>query len=58
MRDSGDGAGQDQADMGATTYERDQELTVLNIERDKLYQIDRALAAHRRRHLRHLRVVR
>ena len=44
LRDSGDGAGQDQADVGATTYERDQELTVLTIERDKLYQIDRALA--------------
>ena len=44
MRDPGDGAGQDQADMGATSFERDQELTVLNSERDKLHQIDRALA--------------
>jgi RNA polymerase-binding protein DksA len=44
MRDSGDGAGQDQADMGATSFERDQELTVLNNEREKLAQIDRALA--------------
>lgn len=44
MRDSGDGAGQDQADVGATTFERDHELTVVNIERDKLAQIDRALA--------------
>ena len=44
MRDSGDGAGQDQADMGATTFERDHELTVVNSERDKLAQIDRALA--------------
>ena len=44
MRDSGDGAGQDQADMGATSFERDQELVVLNSERDKLHQIDRALA--------------
>ena len=44
MRDSGDGAGQDQADMGATSFERDHELTVLNSERDKLHQIDRALA--------------
>ena len=44
MRDSGDGAGQDQADMGATSFERDQELDVLNSERDKLHQIDRALA--------------
>jgi DnaK suppressor protein len=45
MRDSGDGAGQDQADMGATSFERDQELTVLNSERDKLAQIERALVA-------------
>ena len=44
MRDSGDGAGQDQADMGATTFERDHEMSVLNNERDKLAQIDRALA--------------
>ncbi len=44
LRDSGDGAGQDQADMGASTFERDYELTVLNSERDKLAQIDRALA--------------
>jgi len=44
MRDSGDGAGQDQADVGATTFERDHELTVVNIERDKLAQIERALA--------------
>ena len=44
MRDPGDGAGQDQADMGATSFERDQELTVLNSERDKLAQIERALA--------------
>lgn len=43
MRDSGDGAGQDQADLGATSFERDQELTVVNSERDMLYQIDRAL---------------
>ena len=44
MRDSGDGAGQDQADIGSTSFERDHELTVLNNERDKLAQIDRALA--------------
>lgn len=45
MRDSGDGAGQDQADMGATSFERDHELTVLSSERDKLAQIERALTA-------------
>jgi RNA polymerase-binding protein DksA len=44
MRDAGDGAGQDQADVGATSFERDYELTVLNSERDKLAQIERALA--------------
>ena len=43
MRDAGDGAGQDQADMGATSFERDHELTVLTSERDKLAQIERAL---------------
>ncbi|MGZ6754915.1 MAG: TraR/DksA family transcriptional regulator, partial [Nocardioides sp.] len=43
MRDAGDGAGHDQADMGATSFERDHELTVLNNERDKLAQIERAL---------------
>ncbi len=44
MRDSGDGAGHDQADMGATSFERDHELTVLSNERDKLAQIERALS--------------
>ncbi len=43
MRDSGDGAGHDQADVGSTSFERDHELTVLINERDKLAQIDRAL---------------
>ena len=44
MRDAGDGAGQDQADVGATSFERDHELTVLAKERDAIEQIDRALA--------------
>ncbi|MGL5808956.1 MAG: TraR/DksA family transcriptional regulator [Nocardioides sp.] len=43
MRDSGDGAGQDQADLGATSFERDQELIVVNNEREMLAQIERAL---------------
>ncbi len=43
LRDSGDGAGHDQADVGASSFERDYELTVLNNEHDKLAQIDRAL---------------
>ncbi len=44
LRDSGDGAGQDTADLGASSFERDYELTVLSSELDKLAQIDRALA--------------
>jgi len=44
MRDAGDGAGQDQADVGATSFERDHELTVLAKEREAIEQIDRALA--------------
>jgi RNA polymerase-binding protein DksA len=44
MRDAGDGAGQDQADMGATSFGRDHELTVVNNEREMLAQIDRAKA--------------
>jgi len=44
MRDAGDGAGHDQADMGATSFERDHELQVVNNEREKLAQVDRALA--------------
>lgn len=44
MRDAGDGAGHDQADMGATSFERDQELIVVNNEREMLAQIERALA--------------
>ncbi len=44
MRDAGDGAGQDQADMGATSFERDHELTVVNNEREMLAQTQRALA--------------
>lgn len=44
MRDAGDGAGHDQADVGATSFERDQELTLMNNEREMLAQIDRALA--------------
>ncbi len=43
MRDSGDGAGQDQADLGASSFERDQELSVVNNERETLAQLDRAL---------------
>ncbi|WP_162599903.1 TraR/DksA family transcriptional regulator [Nocardioides solisilvae] len=44
MKDAGDGAGHDQADLGATSFERDHELTLMNSEREMLAQIDRALA--------------
>ena len=44
MRDAGDGAGHDQADMGATSFERDHELTVVANEREMLAQTVRALA--------------
>lgn len=43
MRDSGDGAGDDQADAGAKTYEREQEISLANISRDKLAQNRHAL---------------
>jgi DnaK suppressor protein len=38
MRDSGDGAGDDQADAGAKTYEREQEISLANNSRDMLEQ--------------------
>ena len=44
MRDAGDGAGHDQADMGATSFERDHELSVVNNAREMLAQTERALA--------------
>lgn len=44
LRDAGDGAGHDQADMGATSFERDHELTVVNNSREMLAQTERALA--------------
>ncbi|MDO7869355.1 TraR/DksA family transcriptional regulator [Nocardioides jiangxiensis] len=43
LKDAGDGAGHDQADMGATSFERDHELTVVNNSREMLAQTERAL---------------
>ena len=43
MRDSGDGAGDDQADAGAKTYEREQEISLANNARDMLEQSEHAL---------------
>ncbi|MGI8899822.1 MAG: TraR/DksA family transcriptional regulator [Nocardioides sp.] len=44
MRDAGDGAGNDQADVGSATFERDHEMTLANNARDMLAQTERALA--------------
>ena len=43
MRDSGDGSGDDEADAGTKTYEREQEMTVGANARDLLQQNQRAL---------------
>ena len=43
MRSSGEGAGNDQADVGSATFERDQELTIANNARDMLVQSQHAL---------------
>ena len=44
LRNSGDGAGDDQADSGSSALEREQELTLLNNTRDMLSQTQHALA--------------
>lgn len=44
MKDSGDGAGQDTADMGATNFERDHEINMMNSERAILSAVDAVLA--------------
>jgi RNA polymerase-binding protein DksA len=44
LRDGGDGAGNDQADVGSTTLERDHEMSLANNARDMLDQSQRALA--------------
>lgn len=44
LRNSGDGAGDDQADSGSSALEREQELTLVNNTRDLLTQDNRALA--------------
>jgi DnaK suppressor protein len=43
LRDGGDGAGNDQADVGSTTFERDHEMSLANNARDMLAQTERAL---------------
>jgi RNA polymerase-binding protein DksA len=43
LRDSGDGAGDDQADAGTKTFEREHEMSLANNARDLLVQNQRAL---------------
>lgn len=43
LRNSGDGAGDDQADSGSSALEREQELTLVNNTRDLLEQSTHAL---------------
>jgi DnaK suppressor protein len=44
LRDSGDGAGDDQADAGTKTFEREHEMSLANNARVLLQQNERALA--------------
>jgi RNA polymerase-binding protein DksA len=43
QRSSNDGAGDDQADAGSKTFEREQEMAVANNRRDLMTQVERAL---------------
>jgi DnaK suppressor protein len=43
MRDAGDGAGDDQADAGTATFEREQEISLANNAREMFEQSGRAL---------------
>lgn len=43
MRDAGDGAGDDEADAGAKTFEREQEISLVNNHREMLEQSAHAL---------------
>ena len=43
IRDSGDGAGDDQADAGSKTFEREHEMSLANNARDMLDQVQHAL---------------
>ncbi|MGA0210094.1 MAG: TraR/DksA family transcriptional regulator, partial [Candidatus Nanopelagicales bacterium] len=44
IRDSGDGAGDDQADAGSKTFEREHEMSLAKNTRDMLEQVEHALA--------------
>ena len=43
LRDGGDGAGDDQADAGSKTFEREHEMSIANNARDMLAQAEHAL---------------
>ncbi len=43
QQSGGDGAGDDQADAGSKTFEREQELSIANNRRDLLRQMERAM---------------
>ncbi|MGH3497485.1 MAG: TraR/DksA family transcriptional regulator [Nocardioidaceae bacterium] len=43
LRDGGEGAGNDQADVGANSLERDAEMSLANNTREMLFQVERAL---------------
>jgi DnaK suppressor protein len=43
IENSGDGAGNDQADVGSASFERDQEMVIVNNARDMLEQSQHAL---------------
>ncbi len=43
QQSSGEGAGDDQADAGSKTFEREQELSIANNRRDLLVQMERAM---------------
>jgi RNA polymerase-binding transcription factor len=44
LRDYGEGAGEDQADAGSKTFEREHEMSLANNSRDMLLQAERALS--------------
>jgi RNA polymerase-binding protein DksA len=44
LRDSGEGAGDDQADAGTKNFEREHEMSIANNAREMLTQTERALA--------------
>ena len=43
LRDGGDGAGDDQADAGSKTFEREHEMSLANNARDMLMQVSHAM---------------